>query len=40
MKEKRNAYKILIGKPEKEIPHWRPMHRWEEDNITVKLFPS
>jgi hypothetical protein len=29
MHEKRNAYKILAGKPERKRPLGRPRHRWE-----------
>jgi len=25
----RNAYNILVGKPEGKTPHGRPRHRWE-----------
>jgi hypothetical protein len=31
--EKRNAYRILVGKPEGKRSLGRPRHRWE-DNIT------
>jgi hypothetical protein len=34
--EKRNAYRILVGKPEGKIPLGRPRHRWV-DNIKVDL---
>jgi hypothetical protein len=34
--EKRNAYKILVGKPEGKSPLGRPRHRWE-DNIRLDL---
>jgi hypothetical protein len=27
----RNAYKILVGKPEGKRTHARPRHRWEND---------
>jgi hypothetical protein len=30
----RNAYKILVGKPEGKRPLGRPRHRWE-DNIKL-----
>jgi len=30
----RNAYKILVGKPEGKRLHGRPRHRWE-DNIRM-----
>jgi hypothetical protein len=36
MGEMRNAYKILVGKPERKRPLRRPGHRWE-DNIKVDL---
>jgi hypothetical protein len=28
--KKRNAYKILVGKPEGKRPLGRPRHRWED----------
>jgi hypothetical protein len=34
--EIRNAYKILVGKPEEKRPRGRPRHRWE-DNIRMDL---
>jgi hypothetical protein len=34
--ELRNAYNILVGRPEAERPHERPRHRWE-DNIRMDL---
>jgi hypothetical protein len=34
--EIRNAYRILIGKPEGKRPLGRPMHIWD-DNIKVDL---
>jgi hypothetical protein len=36
MKEKRNAYRVLLRKPEGNRPLGRPWHRWE-DNIKVDL---
>jgi hypothetical protein len=33
MGENRNAYRILVGKPEVKRPLRRPSRRWE-DNIT------
>jgi hypothetical protein len=36
MEEKRNAYKVLVGKSEGKIPLARPRHRWE-DNIKMDL---
>jgi hypothetical protein len=32
----RNAYTILVGKPERKRPLGRPKHRWE-DNIKMDL---
>jgi hypothetical protein len=34
--EKRNAYKILVGKPERKRPLGRPRRRWE-DNVKMDL---
>jgi hypothetical protein len=34
--EKRNAYRILVGKPERKRPLRRPRHRWKY-NIIVDL---
>jgi hypothetical protein len=34
--EKRNAYRILLGKPEGKRPLGRPRHRWV-DNIKMEL---
>jgi hypothetical protein len=34
--EKRNAYRILVGKPEGKRPLVRPRHRWV-DNIKIVL---
>jgi hypothetical protein len=34
--EKRNAYRILVGKPERKRPLGRPSHRWV-DNIKMDL---
>jgi hypothetical protein len=36
MGEKRNAYKILVGKPEGKRPLGRPSRRWM-DNIKMDL---
>jgi hypothetical protein len=36
MGEKRNAYKLLVGKPEGKRPLGRPRHRWV-DNIRMHL---
>jgi hypothetical protein len=34
--EKRNAYSILVGKPEGKRPLWRSNRRWE-DNIKMDI---
>jgi hypothetical protein len=36
MRAKRNAYRILMGKPEGKTPLGRPRRRWE-DNIRMDL---
>jgi hypothetical protein len=36
MREKRNAYGVLVGKPEGKRPLGRPRHRWV-DNIKIDL---
>jgi hypothetical protein len=36
MREKRNAYRILVGKPEGKRPLGRPRRRWV-DNIRMDL---
>jgi hypothetical protein len=36
MGEKRNAYRILVGKPERKSPLGRPTHMWV-DNIKMYL---
>jgi hypothetical protein len=36
MGEMRNAYKSLVGKPERKRPRGRPRHRWE-DSITRRM---
>jgi hypothetical protein len=36
MGEKRNAYRLLVGKPEGKRPLGRPRHRWA-DNIKIYL---
>jgi hypothetical protein len=34
--EKRNSYRILVGKPERKRPLGRPRHRWL-DNIKINF---
>jgi hypothetical protein len=36
MGEERNAYKMLVGRPEGKRPVGNPRHRWE-NNIKVDL---
>jgi hypothetical protein len=36
MKEKRNAYRILVGNPDEKRPLGRPRCRWG-DNIKINL---
>jgi hypothetical protein len=36
MREKRNAYRLLVGKPERRRPGGRSRHRWL-DNIRMDL---
>jgi hypothetical protein len=36
MGEKRNVYRLLVGKPEGKRPLGRPRHRWI-DNIKMEL---
>ena len=36
MGERRGAYKVLVGKPERKRPLGRPRRRWE-DNIKIDL---
>jgi hypothetical protein len=36
MGEKRNAYRVLVGKPERKRPLGRPRRRWEY-NIKVEF---
>jgi hypothetical protein len=36
MEEKRNAYRVLVGKPEGKRQLGRPRKRWE-DNLEVDL---
>ena len=36
MEESRNAYRVLVGKPEGKRPLGRPRRRWE-DNIKMDL---
>jgi hypothetical protein len=34
MGKKRNAYRLLVGQPERKRPLWRPRRRWV-DNIRI-----
>jgi len=36
MGEGRGVYRVLVGKPERKRPLWRPRRRWE-DNIKMDL---
>ena len=36
MGDRRGVYRVLVGKPERKRPLWRPMRRWE-DNIKIDL---
>jgi hypothetical protein len=36
MAEKRNAYRVLVGKPEGKKPLARPRRRWE-NNVRIDL---
>ena len=36
MEQSRNAYRVLVGKPERKRPLRRPRRRWE-DNIKINL---
>ena len=36
MEQSRNAYRVLVGKPESKRPLGKPRHRWE-DNIKMDL---
>jgi hypothetical protein len=36
MEEKMNAYKLLVGRPERKRPLGRPRRRWV-DNIRINL---
>ena len=36
MEQSRNAYRVLVGKPESKRPLVRPRRRWE-DNIKMDL---
>jgi hypothetical protein len=35
MREKRNAYRILVGKPEGKSPLRRPRRRWKNNNKQI-----
>ena len=36
MEQSRNAYRVLVGKPDRKRPFGRPRRRWE-DNIKMDL---
>ena len=36
MEQFRNAYRVLVGKPESKRPLGRPRHRWEDNIKMVK----
>jgi hypothetical protein len=36
MREKRNAYKFWIGKPEGKIPFGRCRRRWQDDVMDLR----
>jgi hypothetical protein len=36
MGERRDVYRVLVGKSEGKRPLWRPWYRWE-DNIKIDL---
>jgi len=35
-KERRGAYKVLVGKPEGKIPFGRSRHRWEDIKMDLQ----
>jgi hypothetical protein len=37
MQEMRNAYKILVGKPERKKPQVRPKRRWKDIKIYFRV---
>jgi hypothetical protein len=37
MRERRNAYRVMVGKPEQKRPLGRPRYRWE-DNINKRFW--
>jgi hypothetical protein len=39
MGERRNVYRLLVGKPEGKRPLRRPKHRWR-DSINIDLFET
>ena len=36
MEQFKNAYRVLVGKPESERPLWRPRRRWEDIKMDLR----
>jgi hypothetical protein len=36
MREKKNAYRILVGKPQRKRPLGRPRHRWVDIKMELR----
>ena len=37
MEQSRNAYRVLVGKPEGKRPLGMPKHRWDDNNSKMDL---